>query len=41
MNGAGPPPSTKMPKWLFYGLMGKGVLIVAITVLVLYYAGVF
>lgn len=33
--------ATQMPKWLFYGLIAKGVLVVAITVAVLYYAGVF
>jgi len=34
-------PQTQMPKWLLYGLIGKGVLVVVITVAVLYYAGVF
>ena len=34
-------PQTQMPKWLLYGLIAKGVLVVAIVVAVLYYAGVF
>lgn len=34
-------PQTAMPKWLVYGLIAKGVLVVAITVGVLWYAGVF
>ena len=34
-------PQTQMPKWLLYGLIGKGILVVVITVAVLYYAGVF
>jgi hypothetical protein len=34
-------PPTQMPKWLLYGLIAKGVAIVAITLAVLYYAGVF
>lgn len=29
-----------MPKWLVYGLVAKGVLVVAITLAVLWYAGV-
>ncbi|MGB7431536.1 MAG: hypothetical protein WA921_03615 [Ahrensia sp.] len=33
--------NTQMPKWLLYGLIGKGVIVIAITVGVLYYAGVF
>ncbi len=36
-----PNPNMKMPKWLVYGLIGKGVLVVIITVAVLWYAGVF
>lgn len=35
------PSGTKMPRWLFYGLVGKGVAVVAIVIAVLYYAGVF
>ena len=34
-------PQTRMPKWLLYGLIGKGVLIVVIVLAVLYYAGIF
>jgi hypothetical protein len=34
-------PQTQMPKWLLYGLIGKGVLIVVIVLAVLYYAGIF
>ena len=34
-------PQTQMPKWLLYGLIGKGVLVVVVTLAVLYYAGVF
>ena len=30
-----------MPKWLLYGLIGKGVIVVLITAAVLWYAGVF
>ncbi len=30
-----------IPRWLLYGLIGKGVLIVVIVVWVLWYAGVF
>jgi hypothetical protein len=33
-------PQTQMPKWLLYGLIGKGVLVVAIVIGVLFYAGV-
>lgn len=33
--------ATKMPAWLFYGLVIKGLLVIAITLFVLYYAGVF
>jgi hypothetical protein len=32
---------TQMPKWLLYGLIGKGVVIVLIVLAVLYYAGGF
>jgi hypothetical protein len=34
-------PQTQMPKWLLYGLIGKGVLVVAVVLGVLYYAGIF
>lgn len=34
-------PQTQVPKWLLYGLIAKGVAVVAITLAVLYYAGVF
>jgi len=34
-------PQTQMPKWLLYGLIAKGIAVVAITLAVLYYAGVF
>ena len=34
-------PGTEMPKWLLYGLIGKGVLVVVIVLAVLYYAGIF
>lgn len=30
-----------MPKWLFYSLIAKGVIVVLVTVGVLWYAGVF
>ena len=30
-----------MPKWLLYGLIAKGVIIVVIVLFVLWYAGVF
>ena len=36
-----PNPQTRMPKWLLYGLIGKGVLVVVIVLAVLYYAGIF
>ena len=36
-----PNPNMKMPKWLLYGLVAKGVIVVIITVAVLWYAGVF
>jgi hypothetical protein len=29
-----------MPKWLLYGLLGKGVVVVAIVLTVLWYAGI-
>jgi hypothetical protein len=31
-------PNTKMPKWLLYGLIGKGLLVVLITAAILAYA---
>ena len=34
-------PQTQMPRWLLYGLIGKGVLVVIIVIAVLLYAGVF
>jgi hypothetical protein len=34
-------PQTQMPRWLLYGLIGKGVLVVVIVLAVLYYAGIF
>ncbi len=34
-------PQTRMPRWLLYGLIGKGVLVVVIVLAVLYYAGIF
>ena len=33
--------ATQMPGWLLYGLLAKGIVVIAITVAVLYYAGVF
>ena len=30
-----------MPKWLLYGLIAKGILVVVIVIAVLWYAGVF
>jgi hypothetical protein len=33
--------ATQAPKWLVYGLIAKAILVVAITLGVLYYAGVF
>jgi hypothetical protein len=32
--------STAMPKWLLYGLIAKGVLVVVIVLIVLWYAGI-
>lgn len=34
-------PATGMPKWLLYGLIAKGVLVVGIVLTVLWYAGTF
>ncbi|CAD7043809.1 hypothetical protein REJC140_03740 [Pseudorhizobium endolithicum] len=31
-------PDTKMPKWLLYGLIGKGLLVVLVTAAILAYA---
>lgn len=33
--------ATAMPKWLRYGLIGKGVVVIAVTLAVLYDAGAF
>ncbi len=33
--------ATQIPKWLIYGLVLKGAVVIAITLGVLYYAGVF
>ncbi len=30
-------PGTEMPKWLLYGLIGKGVLVLVVTVAVVAY----
>ena len=38
---AGRNPQTQMPRWLLYGLIGKGALVVVIVLAVLYYAGIF
>lgn len=35
------PDKMKMPKWLLYGLIAKGIIIVLIVLIVLWYAGVF
>ena len=37
---ADPRPGMQMPKWLLYGLVAKGVLVVLIVLGVLWYAGV-
>ncbi len=34
-------PQMQMPRWLLYGLIGKGLLVVVIVAAVLYYAGIF
>ena len=34
-------PGMEMPKWLLYGLVAKGVLVVAVVAGVLWYAGLF
>lgn len=36
-----PNPNMKMPKWLLYGFIAKGVLVVFVTVAVLWWVGVF
>lgn len=33
--------AAQMPKWLLYGLIAKGVVVIAVTIGVLYYAGIF
>ncbi|MFZ1815671.1 MAG: hypothetical protein WBO55_08255 [Rhizobiaceae bacterium] len=33
-------PQVGMPKWLLYGLIAKGVLVVCIVLAVLWYAGI-
>ena len=33
--------ATQIPKWLIYGFIAKGLVVIAITLGVLYYAGVF
>lgn len=35
-----PNPNAQMPKWLFYGLIAKGVNVVCIVLAVLWYAGI-
>ena len=32
--------AAQMPRWLLYGLLAKGILVVVVTVGVLYYAGI-
>ncbi len=32
---------TQMPRWLFWGLVAKGAIVVLITTTVLWYAGIF
>ena len=32
---------TQMPKWLLYGLIGKGIIVVLITLAILWYADIF
>ncbi|MEJ2031395.1 MAG: hypothetical protein P8X66_16490 [Maritimibacter sp.] len=36
-----PNPNTQIPKWLLYGLIAKGILVVAVVIGVLWYAGIF
>ncbi|HSO48707.1 MAG TPA: hypothetical protein VLQ68_12345 [Rhizobiaceae bacterium] len=33
-------PAMAMPKWLLYGLIAKGVIVVVIVLTVLWYAGI-
>lgn len=33
--------ATAIPKWLLYGLIAKGIIVVVITIAVMWYAGVF
>ena len=33
--------TTQIPRWLVYGFLAKGILVVVVTIAVLYYAGVF
>ena len=33
--------ATAIPKWLLYGLIAKGFIVVVITIAVMWYAGVF
>ena len=35
-----PHPKAGMPKWLLYGFVAKGIVVVVITVGVLWYAGI-
>ncbi len=32
---------TQMPRWLLWGLLAKGAIVVLITLAVLFYAGIF
>lgn len=34
-------PQTQMPKWLLYGIVAKGAVVLLITIAVLWYAGLF
>ncbi len=34
-------PSKEMPKWLIYGLIGKGIAVTLIVIAVLWWSGVF
>jgi hypothetical protein len=36
-----PRPGAQMPKWLLYGLIGKGVAVTLIVIAFLWYAGIF
>jgi len=35
-----PKPGMQMPRWLLYGLIAKGVIVVLIVIAVLWYAGI-